>query len=262
MNNKAKSEDFVVIFSGGLDSTTLLWYLQSQGHKILEAITFNYGQKHEKEIVNASAVLKKNQILLKSSIPHNIVDLSTTIGKLIATGALTGNKKVPHDVYHTESQKITNVPNRNMILLSIAVGRAVTIGARYVSFAAHASNFAVYPDCRPEFIDQLDKAVYLGNLWTPINLMAPFKSITKSDIVKLGLELGVPYEETWSCYQGDERPCLQCPTCLERTQAFLHNESKDSALTESEWNSAVEFYKKHAPTDKLNLKPVGLPNSP
>lgn len=256
MNSENNAMDVVVIFSGGLDSTTLLWHLHSQGYRILEAMTFNYGQKHSKETVNAGAVLKKFQTSTKSSVKHNVVDISTTIGKLIATGALTGDEKVPHDVYSTESQKITNVPNRNMILLSIAVGRAATIGARYVSFAPHASNFAVYPDCRPEFIDQLDKAVYLGNLWTPVNLLTPFKLITKSDIVKLGLELEVPYEETWSCYQGEERPCLQCPTCLERTQAFLHNESKDPALTESEWDSAVEFYRKYAPTDELSFKPL------
>jgi len=233
-------QSVVAITSGGIDSTTLLWYLHEREYDIKEALSFNYGQRHSVELQSAKEVVSTFNQRFEVNVVHRIVDIRS-ISELIAKGALTGNAAVPHEMYDSESQRITIVPNRNMILLSIAGGRAVTLNADYIAYAAHSSDRSVYPDCRPEFIEQLDKALYLGNLWTPIHILAPFQDLTKIQIVELGLRLRVPFELTWSCYTGGERPCLECGTCLERTEAFLANKTRDPALTQAEWDAAKHF---------------------
>ena len=228
----------VMLLSGGVDSSTLLYYLLDEGYEV-HALTFYYGQKHSKELESAeklAEVAKK-----RGRVEHTTVDIST-IHDLISHGALTGSDSVPKAFYTEESQKITIVPNRNMILLSIAAGYAVKIGAKKVYYAAHKSDYSIYPDCRKEFVKALDTAVYLGNLWTPVEVEAPFVEMTKAEIVRLGLELEVPYELTWSCYEGKDRPCLSCGTCLERTEAFLQNNAKDPLLSDEEWKRAVKIY--------------------
>ena len=235
----------IAVVSGGIDSTTLLWYLHHHDYQITETITFNYGQRHVKELESSIEVVKAFKKEFNVDLPHQVIDIGS-IGKLLNSGALTGDEAVPHEMYDQKSQRVTIVPNRNMIFLSIAAGRAVALGARYVAYAAHASDYSVYPDCRPEFIEQMDKALYLGNLWTPINILAPFKDLTKVEVVQVGLKLSVPYEKTWSCYEGKENPCLRCGTCLERTEAFLKNESIDPSLDEKEWADATKFLRVYA----------------
>ncbi len=231
----------VMILSGGLDSTTLLWYLCSEGKEV-HALTFNYGQRHSREIEHAKKVVKAARDR-GFKVNHELVDISS-ISHLIASGALTGKEEVPHGFYTDEIQKITVVPNRNMIMLSIAAGYAVKIGEKEVYYAAHKSDYAIYPDCRKEFVKALDTAIYLATLFTPVELKAPFVDMTKAEVVGLGLKLGVPYELTWSCYEGGDRPCLKCGTCLERTEAFLVNGVKDPLLNDEEWERAVEEYRK------------------
>jgi len=198
----------VLILSGGIDSSTLLFYLINRGYDV-HALTFHYGQRHAKEIEYAKKITDYAKRVGK--VEHKIVDISS-IHDLIAAGALTGNNDVPRTFYTEETQKATIVPNRNMILLSIAAGYAVKIGAGEVFYAAHKSDYSIYPDCRKEFVKAIDAAVYLANLWTPVEIKAPFVDMTKAEIVSLGLKLGVPYQLTWSCYEGDERPCLSCGT--------------------------------------------------
>ena len=177
-------------------------------------------------------------------VDHQIIDM-TNIGELIAKGSLTGDEAVPHESYDAKSQRITIVPNRNMIFLSIAAGRAISIGAESIGYAAHSSDYSVYPDCRPEFIEQMNKALYQGNLWDPVQLVAPFQHKSKIEVTKRGIELGVPFELTWSCYEGKEKPCLECGTCLERTEAFVKNDSKDPALNNEDWDIAIDLMNKH-----------------
>ncbi len=232
----------VMILSGGLDSTTLLWKLCYEGEKVY-ALTFNYGQRHKKEIEHAKKVVKK-ALEEGFKVKHEIVDISS-ISPLISSGALTGDSEVPHGFYTDEKQKITVVPNRNMIMLSIAVGFAVKKGEKEVYYAAHKSDYAIYPDCRKEFVKALDSAIYLATIFTPVELRAPFVDMTKAEVVALGLKIGVPYELTWSCYEGGDRPCLKCGTCLERTEAFMLNNVKDPMLTDEEWKIAVDEYKKY-----------------
>ncbi|WP_202320167.1 7-cyano-7-deazaguanine synthase QueC [Archaeoglobus neptunius] len=228
----------VMLLSGGVDSSTLLYYLLDKGYEV-HAISFYYGQKHSKEMVSAERVAEEAG--KRGKVHYLQVDIST-IHDLISHGALTGEDEVPKAFYTEESQKRTIVPNRNMILLSIAAGYAVKIGAGEVYYAAHLSDYSIYPDCRKEFVKALDTAVYLGNLWTPVEVKAPFVEMTKADIVKLGLQLGVPYELTWSCYEGNDRPCLSCGTCLERTEAFIINKTRDPLLSDEEWEIAVKTY--------------------
>lgn len=233
-----KEKKAVLILSGGIDSSTLLYYLINEGYHVY-ALTFNYGQKHSKEIEHAKLIV--NDAKKRGNVEHRIVDISS-IHELISHGALTGDEDVPKAFYSEEVQKRTIVPNRNMILLSIAAGYAVKVNANEVYYAAHKSDYSIYPDCRKEFVKALDTAVYLGNIWTPVEIRAPFVDMTKDEIVKLGLKLQVPYELTWSCYMGNERPCLECGTCLERTEAFLMNNAKDPALSDEEWERAVSLY--------------------
>ncbi len=232
----------VLILSGGIDSSTLLYHLLYEGYEV-HALTFFYGQRHAREVDCAKKIAEKASKI--GFVDHKIVDISS-IHELISKGAITGEEKVPEGYYTEETQKITVVPNRNMILLSIAVGYAVKIGAREVHYAAHKSDF-IYPDCRKEFVKALDIAIYLGNIWEQVELKAPFVEMTKAEIVKLGLRLGVPYELTWSCYLGKERPCLRCGTCVERTEAFLLNNAKDPLLSDEEWKEALEIYRKFKP---------------
>lgn len=229
----------VLIFSGGVDSSTLLYYLLSQGYEI-SALTFLYGQRHSKEVEFAKMLAERVKKIAK--LEHRIVDI-TSIHELISFGAITGKDVVPEGFYTEKRQRSTIVPNRNMILLSIATGYAVKIGAKEVYYAAHRSDYSIYPDCRKEFVKALDTAIFLGNLWTPVELKAPFIDMNKAEIVSMGLKLKVPYELTWSCYLGEERPCLSCGTCTERTEAFLLNGVKDPLLSEEEWKKAVWFYR-------------------
>ncbi len=232
----------VLIFSGGLDSTTLLWFLAKvEKHRRIHALTFNYGQRHLKEIEHAKRIVKFATENLNAEIEHKIVDI-TSIHELIAVGALTGGKDVPKAHYEDESQRITIVPNRNMIFLSIAVGYAVKIGDGAVYYSAHRGDYANYPDCRKEFVKAMDTAVYLANIFTPVEIRAPFIDMDKAEIVRLGLKLGVPYELTWTCYEGGEGPCLSCGACIERTEAFLLNGVKDPLLSDDEWEKAVKIY--------------------
>lgn len=207
-NNKS-----VVICSGGLDSTVLLYYARSTSDP--HVLSFDYGQRHLKELNYAAATCAKLEL------EHNIVDLTTCQGLL--KSALTFAEPVPHGHYEHESMKATVVPNRNAIMLSIAYGYAVSIGAPTVYIGAHAGDHAIYPDCREEFFLALGSAFKLGNEWAdPLPQLVPsFINLSKRDIVQIGQQYAVPFEETWSCYEGGEVHCGKCGTCVERREAFL-----------------------------------------
>ena len=207
----------ILILSGGLDSTTLLYDLIDQGKEVYP-ISFNYGQRHSKELEQAKINCKE------LGLDHKIIDL-TSITSLINNCSLAGDIDVPNGPYTEDVVKLTNVPNRNMIMVSIAVGYAINIGANTVYYGAHADDH-LYPDCREEFIRNLNKATEVCHHY-PIYVFAPYLNMDKGDIVKKGLELGVPYENTWSCYKGGENPCGRCPSCITRREAFEKNGVKD-----------------------------------
>jgi 7-cyano-7-deazaguanine synthase len=211
----------VLILSGGLDSTTLLYRMLSDGYDV-RALTFNYGQRHRREIDCARNISEK------LSVTHEVVDLSCITG-LLGNSALLGKGEVPRCHYTEDAARQTIVPNRNMIMLSVAAGYAEAHEVPEVFYAAHRNDSTIYPDCRKEFVEALKPAITLATAWHPVELRAPFVDMTKAEIVRLGLELRVPYEMTWSCYRG-EMPCRECPTCIEREEAFALNGVRDPLL--------------------------------
>ncbi len=202
----------VLVYSGGLDSTVLLYHLRAAGHS-LRALSVDYGQRHRRELACAAG------ICADLGIPHAVADLSA-LGPLLSGSSLTSPEiPVAEGHYTHESMKSTVVPNRNMILLAVATGHALSTGARQVAYAAHRGDHTIYPDCRPEFADAMAAAMALAD-WEQVELARPFVDWSKEDIVRRGAELGVPFARTWSCYQGKERHCGRCGTCIERREAF------------------------------------------
>lgn len=201
----------IVILSGGMDSTTLLYHVLAFKFEAY-ALSFNYGQRHKTELYYAKKTCEK------LSVDHKIVDV-TSINELLQGSALTSDIAVPEGHYEDESMKLTVVPNRNMIFLSLATGYAVSLGAEDVFFGAHAGDHAIYPDCRPEFVEALNKSTRIAN-YTPVRIHAPFIHADKGDIANMGKELGVDYSLTWTCYMGLDKPCQKCGACQERAEAF------------------------------------------
>jgi 7-cyano-7-deazaguanine synthase len=199
-----------------MDSTVLAYYMREKGFD-LKLLSFDYGQRHKKELDFA----KWTAVSL--DVEHYIVDI-TNITHLISNSALTNPSiPVPEGHYTAESMKATVVPNRNAIMLSIAYGYAVSISAQGLVCGVHAGDHAIYPDCRPMSIEMLDSAFWHCNegFGSPdLRLQAPFVTKTKADIVAIGYALKVPFEHTWSCYNGDTVHCGLCGTCVERREAF------------------------------------------
>ncbi len=208
----------ILIYSGGLDSTTLLYDLIAKGHQV-KCLSINYGQKHKKELCAAEYFCKK------LDVKHECVDLSG-ITKLISSSSLTSDQEVPEGHYEEESMKATVVPNRNMIMLSVAIGWAINEKFDNVAYAAHNGDHAIYPDCREEFAECVSQAAGLAD-WHPVKVIRPFVNKSKTDIAKLAGELNVEIENTWSCYKGREIHCGKCGTCVERIEALQLSGVKD-----------------------------------
>lgn len=209
----------VVIYSGGLDSTTLLYYLRAGMQSAIgsveeiKAFGVDYGQRHRKELEKARAICDE------LGIEYQVADLSFMRNLLAGSSQTSDDIPVPEGHYAEESMKSTVVPNRNMIMLSLAIGWAISLKYDAVAYGAHAGDHAIYPDCRPEFVDALSAAAALAD-WQKIGIVNPFIHQTKAQIVAHGLALGVPFEKTWTCYQGGAIACGRCGTCVERLEAF------------------------------------------
>ena len=209
----------IVAYSGGMDSTTLLYHLRNEGHEV-KAISFNYGQRHVRELDAAKA------ICAKIDVEHVVADLSA-INPLLGDNSLSGRSvDVPEGHYEEESMKLTVVPNRNMIMLSVAIGWAISEQFDAVAYGAHSGDHAIYPDCRPEFANAMDRAAQLCD-WREIQLLRPLVHLDKGDIAQRGAELGVPFELTWTCYKGGEKHCGKCGACTERREAFAKHGLED-----------------------------------
>ena len=202
----------VVLFSGGLDSTVLASHLLSQGAEV-RLLSIDYGQRHAKELAHGEALAKHMNLPRKSLLLHDL-------GDLLKGSSLTDDSvELPEGHYAEESMKATVVPNRNMILLALAGGYALSSGFDTIAYAAHAGDHFIYPDCRPEFAEAMEEALGLAD-WNDLSLYRPFVDMTKADLVRLGTELGTPLEMTWSCYAGMDVHCGKCGTCVERKEAF------------------------------------------
>lgn len=202
----------VTLLSGGLDSSTLAYLLAEEGHE-QTFLSFDYGQKHVKELRSASWVAG----VLKGE--HHIVDLRSL--QLLLRSSLTTKEEVPDGHYAEDTMRSTVVPNRNAIMLSIAYGLASSIGADSIAIAAHGGDHYQYPDCRPNFfaafIEMEGQSLF--GFHVPV-LRAPFIQSTKTDIARKAFELNVPIDLTWSCYKGGEYHCGRCGTCVERLEAL------------------------------------------
>ncbi len=219
------TDTVVVIYSGGMDSYTLLHLARARGLNV-HALSFNYGQRHVRELESAAAVCES------LGIPHKVVDIRA-MGEVMAGSALTSDVDVPEGHYEEDSMKATVVPNRNMILVSLATGYAVTVGAGAVWYGAHGGDHAIYPDCRPEFVEKMDAVCRVAN-YEPVAVEAPFMALDKGEILAEGLKLGLDYSQTWTCYNGRERACGRCGSCVERLEAFAsHGVTDPLAYEES-----------------------------
>ncbi len=217
------TDTVVVIYSGGMDSYTLLHVARAQGLSV-HALSFDYGQRHVRELESASAVCER------LDIPHKVIDIRA-MGEVMAGSALTSDVDVPEGHYEEDSMKATVVPNRNMILLSLATGYAVTVGAGAVWYGAHGGDHAIYPDCRPEFVEKMDAVCRVAN-YEPVAVEAPFMALDKGEILAEGLKLGLDYSQTWTCYNGRERACGRCGSCVERLEAFASHGVTDPLVYE------------------------------
>jgi 7-cyano-7-deazaguanine synthase len=203
----------LVVCSGGLDSVTLAHKIAAE-QTLLHLVSFDYGQRHRKELECARLCATR------LGVTHDIVDI-TDIGRRLTGSALTGDAAVPDGHYAEDTMRITVVPNRNAIMLSIAFGLATAKRARAVAAAMHGGDHFIYPDCRPPFVEAFAamQQCALDGLGQ-IALATPFLLWSKADIVREGERLGVPFAETWSCYKGGARHCGRCGTCVERREAF------------------------------------------
>ena len=208
------TDTVVVIYSGGMDSFTLLHHARACGYRV-HALSFNYGQRHVRELDCARDVCRD------LGIPHKVIDIRA-MADVMSGSALTSDIDVPEGHYEEDSMKATVVPNRNMILLSLATGYAVTAGASAVWFGAHGGDHAIYPDCRPEFIQKMDAVCRIAN-YEPVGIEAPFMAMDKGAILARGLELDLDYSQTWTCYNGRDKACGRCGSCVERLEAFAAN---------------------------------------
>jgi 7-cyano-7-deazaguanine synthase len=202
----------VAIFSGGLDSTVMLHQLLSAGDEVL-ALSVDYGQRHRRELEYAQ------RIAADLRLRWQLADLSAIRPLLAGSSQTSDDVPVPHGHYAAENMKQTVVPNRNMIMLAVAAGWAISQQADRVAYGAHAGDHTIYPDCRPEFAEALARAIGLAD-WHHVELHYPFIQLSKTDIVRLGAQLQVDFGQTWSCYEGGEQHCGRCGTCVERQEAF------------------------------------------
>lgn len=204
----------VVVLSGGLDSTTILYRTKDVTDVI--AVSFNYGQKHKKELEYAAALCEKHHI------KHHIIDLwSSGYTKAISNSgsSLVTDAEVPEGHYEADNMASTVVPNRNAVMISMAVSIAVAEGAEEVLVGVHGGDHHIYADCRPEFIKAMKLAADVATD-NKVNIVAPYINKSKTSIAIDALAYAVPLEMTWSCYKGGEIHCGRCGTCVERIEAI------------------------------------------
>lgn len=203
-------KDSVIVVSGGMDSITLLY---DKKEEIALAVTFDYGSKH-----NAREIAWAKVHCGRFGIRHIVIKLDF-MQKYFTSSLLEGGDEIPEGHYADENMKSTVVPFRNGIMLSVAAGIAESNGLKKILIANHGGDHTIYPDCRPEFIGAMDRAIANGT-YEDVRIDAPYTNITKADIAKIGKRLGIDYSETWSCYKGGERHCGKCGTCIERKEAM------------------------------------------
>ena len=200
----------VLVYSGGLDSTTLLYEYRDS---IALAVSFDYGSKH-----NAREIAYAAENCKRVGVKHLVIPLGF-IGQYFKSDLLLSGGEIPEGSYADDNMHSTVVPFRNGIMLAVAAGLAESYGLDTVMLANHSGDHAIYPDCRPEFVEAMDAAVKAGT-YEGIRVVSPYCDITKRDIALRGKALGIDYSLTYSCYKGGEKHCGKCGTCTERKEAL------------------------------------------
>ena len=223
----------LVLSSGGVDSTTALGLaVKKYGRENVTALSVFYGQKHDKEIKASTAVADYY------GVEHLFLDLSVIFKDSNCSLLRHSTEEIPEESYaeqikRTEGEKpvSTYVPFRNGLFLSSAASIALSRDCGVIYYGAHADDSAgaAYPDCSPVFNNAMSEAIWEGS-GHQLRIEAPFVNVSKAEVVRMGLEIGVPYELTWSCYEGGEEPCGKCATCIDRAAAFAANHVEDPAL--------------------------------
>lgn len=225
-------EKALVLFSGGVDSTTCLGMaVEKYGHENVVALSVSYGQKHIKELDCSVKIAEHYQV------EHIYLDLAKIFEYSDCSLLRHSTEEIPMDSYAKqldgkEGKPVsTYVPFRNGLFLSSAASIALSKDCSVIYYGAHSDDAAgnAYPDCSDAFNKAIGDAIYIGS-GNQLRVEAPFVTKTKAEIVKIGLDLKVPYELTWSCYEGKDRPCGTCGTCIDRAQAFALNGVEDPAL--------------------------------
>ena len=211
-------KDSVIIVSGGMDSTTLLY---DRRDEIALAISFDYGSNH-----NAREIAYAEMHCKRLGIEHITIPLDF-MHKYFRSSLLEGADAIPEGHYADENMKSTVVPFRNGIMLAVAAGVAESRNLTKLLIANHGGDHTIYPDCRPEFISAMDSATNAGT-YVGVRVVAPYTNITKGDIARIGKKLGIDYAETWSCYKGGEKHCGKCGTCVERKEALAYAGIEDT----------------------------------
>jgi 7-cyano-7-deazaguanine synthase len=215
----------LVLLSGGVDSTTALALACDRyGAENVTALVIYYGQKHSKEIEAAERLAEYYAVKCRK------IDVSALFEGMACPLLIGGAGEIPKESYERQLEKTngapvsTYVPFRNGLFISVAAAAAIAEGCSAVMYGAHADDSAgnAYPDTSPAFNKAMGDAVYIGS-GNALTLISPFENLTKSGVVKIGKELGVPYNMTWSCYEGGDTPCGACGTCIDRKKAFEDN---------------------------------------
>lgn len=214
----------LILLSGGIDSVTALYSVLKE-HDVIAALSFDYGSKH-----NANEIPYAQHHCKKWNIHHEVLNIDF-IGKLFKSSLLLNGEEIPEGHYEAENMKSTVVPFRNGIMLSIACGYAESIGAEGLVIGTHSGDHAIYPDCRSEFMNAMGAAMQSGT-YVNIELMHPFLNVDKTEIVRIGHQLEIDYEQTWSCYKGGVIHCGKCGTCIERKEAFQLSGINDPTIYE------------------------------
>ncbi|MDR3256103.1 MAG: 7-cyano-7-deazaguanine synthase QueC [Endomicrobium sp.] len=208
----------VILFSGGLDSTTVLYYALSKGYKC-SCLMFDYEQRHNKELLSAIKIAKS----VKAE--YSIIKMCLPWSKDVLTNK---NKKIPVHKRLPKTIPPTYVPGRNTLFLSYALSYAQSISAQTIFIGVNSVDFSNYPDCTSKFIKAYNEVLKV--LKTRIIVQTPLLKLNKAQIIKLGTKLNVPYQDTWTCYNGYEKPCMRCDSCKLRAKGFKETKIKDPAI--------------------------------
>ncbi len=223
----------MILLSGGIDSSTAVAKSLEDGYA-LYPLLFNYGQRHSRELDSSRKIAEHYSLKVKTIQ----VDLTQ-----IGGSSLTSGEEVDNHEFEDIGKSIptTYVPSRNIIFLSMASSYAEVVGATSIIYGANSVDYSGYPDCRPEFVRAMERALNLGTkkgVESGFRIEAPLQYLTKGEIIREGLKLGVPYELTWSCYRGEEKACGKCDSCLLRLKGFMEANSVDPV----DYSSYPDFY--------------------